>query len=38
MSPEYNGLPITDLGVPVFQKMSDTQKIEFLTLCGIAVR
>ena len=38
MSPEYNGLPITDLGVPVFPKMSDTQKIEFLTLCGIAVR
>jgi hypothetical protein len=26
------------LGVPLFQKMSDTQKIEFLTLCGIAVR
>ena len=38
MSPEYNGLPITDLGVPVFPKMSDTQKIEFLTLCDIAVR
>ena len=37
-SPEYAGLPITDLGVPVFKRMSDAQKAEFLTLCGISIR
>lgn len=37
-SPEYSGLPMTDLGVPFFPSMSDAQKLKFLTLCGISKR
>lgn len=34
-SPEFENLPTTDLGVPVFSSMSDDQKADFLALCGI---
>ena len=34
-SPEFSGLPTTSLGVPIFSKMSDEQKIDFLTLCAV---
>ena len=34
-SPEFSGLPTTSLGVPIFSEMSDQQKIDFLTLCGV---
>jgi len=37
-SPDFAGLPTTDLGVPVFSQMSDAQKSEFLALCGIEAR
>lgn len=34
-SPEFSNLPTTELGVPVFSRMTDAQKVEFLALCGI---
>lgn len=34
-SPEFSDLPVTDLGVPIFSKMSDDQQQQFLTLCAI---
>ena len=33
-SPEFADLPTSELGVPVFSEMSDTQKQFFLKLCG----
>ena len=36
-SPEFADLPTTDLGVPVFSRMTDLQKADFLALCGINV-
>ena len=35
-SPEYADLPTTELGVPVFSKMTEEQKKTFLALCGVA--
>lgn len=37
MVPEFADVPTTDLGVPVFSRMSDGQKSEFLALCGVEV-
>ena len=34
-SPEFNDMPVTDLGVPIFSKMSESQKQDFLKLCGV---
>ena len=34
-SPEFANLPTTELGVPVFDKMTDTQKDAFVALCGV---
>ena len=34
-SPEFVELPTTDLGVPVFSRMNDEQKADFVALCGI---
>lgn len=34
-SPEFAGMPTTELLVPVFSRMSDAQKVEFLALCGV---
>ncbi len=34
-SPEFADLPTTELGIPVFSRMSDIQKADFLALCGI---
>jgi hypothetical protein len=34
-SPEFADLPTTDLGVPVFSRMSDVQKSGFVAQCGI---
>ncbi len=34
-SPEFEKLPVTDLGVPKFAAMTDDQKQTFLALCGI---
>lgn len=36
-SPEFADLPTTDLGVPVFSRMTDAQKAGFLALCGIEI-
>ena len=35
-SPEFADLPTTELGVPVFGKMTNAQKNAFLALCGVA--
>ena len=35
VSPEFKNLPCTDLGVPVFTKMTEDQKRDFIVLCGI---
>ncbi len=35
-SPEFAHLPTTELGVPVFSKMTDDQKRAFLRLCAVA--
>ena len=35
-SPEFSGLPVTEMGVPEFSLMSDTQKEFFLALCDIS--
>ena len=34
-SPEFYNLPTTHLGVPVFSRMTDLQKADFVALCGI---
>lgn len=34
-SPEYQGLPVTALRVPIFADMTDRQKRDFVSLCGI---
>ena len=36
-SPEFENLPTTELGVPIFSKMTEEQKKFFLKLCGIDV-
>ena len=36
-SPEYADLPTTELGVPVFERMTEQQKRTFLALCGVDV-
>jgi len=36
-SPEFDDLPTTDLGVPVFSRMSNDQKASYMALCGIEV-
>jgi hypothetical protein len=34
-SPEFEGWPTTALGVPDFSAMSEAQKLEFISLCGL---
>ena len=34
-SPEYNGMPVTEMGVPDFSKMLDEQKKAFIKLCSV---
>lgn len=34
-SPEFAELPTTELGVPVFSRMTDAQKADFLALCAL---
>ena len=34
-SPEYEGFPTTELGVPRFSLMTDEQKADFVRLCGL---
>jgi len=34
-TPEFSELPCTELGVPIFNKMTETQKLQFLQLCRI---
>ena len=34
-SPEFEGLPVTEMGVPILTDMTDEQKVTFLSLCGI---
>jgi len=36
-SPEFADLPLTEMGVPVFSKMTEEQKKDFLKLCGFDV-
>jgi hypothetical protein len=36
-SPEFADSPTTELGVPVFSRMSDAQKADFMALCGIEI-
>ena len=36
-SPEFAESPTTELGVPVFSRMSDAQKADFVALCGIEI-
>jgi len=36
-SPEYADLPVTEMGVPIFSKMTEEQKKTFLRLCGLDV-
>ena len=35
LSPEFENLPVTAMGVPAFQDMSQNQKISFLKMCGV---
>lgn len=35
-SPEFEGLPVTELLVPIFEEMTDQQQRDFVALCGIA--
>lgn len=35
-SPEFADLPVTALGVPIFDAMTDEQKLVFLALCAVA--
>ena len=34
-SPEFDGVPTTELGVPRFSLMTDRQKLDFISLCGL---
>ena len=34
-SPEFANLPTTELGVPLFSKMTDAQKAGFIALCCV---
>ena len=34
-SPEFEDMPVTEMGVPVLTEMTDEQKITFLSLCGV---
>ena len=34
-SPEFADLPVTDLGVPDFARMTETQRRDFVRLCGV---
>ena len=34
-SPEFEGWPTTALGVPDFSAMSESQKLDFISLCGL---
>ena len=34
-SPEFEGLPVTEMGVPILTDMTDEQKVTFLSMCGI---
>lgn len=34
-SPEFEGLPVTDLLVPIFDQMTEQQKEDFVALCGV---
>ncbi|MGI9264665.1 MAG: hypothetical protein ACR2QU_07040 [Gammaproteobacteria bacterium] len=34
-SPEFAEMPTTELGVPVFSRMTEPQKADFVALCGI---
>ncbi len=36
-SPEFAELPVTELRVPIFADMTDDQKRNFITLCGVAL-
>ena len=35
VSPEFAGMPVTEMGVPDFKKMSEEQKSKFIKLCDI---
>ena len=34
-SPEFEGWPTTELGVPDFSAMTEAQKLDFIALCGL---
>ncbi|MEM7365167.1 MAG: hypothetical protein AAF525_14180 [Pseudomonadota bacterium] len=34
-SPEFADLPVTELRVPIFDEMTEQQKVDFVKLCGI---
>ena len=34
-SPEYDGMPVTEMGVPDFSRMLDEQKKAFIKLCSV---
>ena len=34
-SPEFEDMPVTEMGVPVLTEMTDEQKVTFLSLCGV---
>jgi hypothetical protein len=34
-SPEFADIPVTDLRVPIFAEMTDSQKQDFIKLCGV---
>ena len=35
ISPEFAGMPVTELGVPDFKKMSEEQRSKFIKLCHV---
>ena len=38
ISPEFDNLPVTSMGVPIFQDMSKQQKLLFLSMCGVRTK
>jgi hypothetical protein len=34
-SPEFEGMPVTKMRVPIFKKMTDAQKQNYLSICGL---
>ncbi len=34
-SPEFEGMPVTKMRVPIFNKMTDVQKQNYLSICGL---